>query len=221
MFRSAFAVVLLALPLTFGASPTIKTVGDTVPPKELSEAIRKTLAPTCVQVNDAKGSLLMELWFTKELTVKATEAQIKNGLTYREVPISTIVGAVRFAKPYTDYRKQKIAAGVYTLRIAAQPQDGDHMGTAPYSEFCLLSPAADDQKTDLLEPKDLHELSAKSTESHPGVMLLFPAKPTKEAKIEDKGMGHQVLTIQLPTKSGELKATLPIGLVVVGVSASA
>ena len=32
-----------------------------------------------------------------------------------------------------------------------QPMDGDHMGTAPYNEFCLLIPADKDKKPDLLD----------------------------------------------------------------------
>ena len=37
-----------------------------------------------------------------------------------------------------------VPPGVYTLRLGYQPQDGDHMGTAPHSEFCLACPAAED-----------------------------------------------------------------------------
>ena len=47
-----------------------------------------------------------------------------------------MVGAVQFPEVWKDYRKQKIKAGVYTLRIGVQPEDGDHMGTAPFNEFC-------------------------------------------------------------------------------------
>ena len=35
-----------------------------------------------------------------------------------------------------------IPAGTYTLRIAAQPDTGDHRDTAPHSDFVLLSPVA-------------------------------------------------------------------------------
>ena len=79
-------------------------------------------------------------------------------------------------KPLTDYKKQRIPAGLYTLRLAIQPQDGDHMGTAPYNEFCLFCPAAEDKKPDPLTVKDLRELSTKSTDNHPGVFVLFPAE---------------------------------------------
>lgn len=223
--RPALGVAtLLCLVLPASAAPkySIKTMADTAPPKEVQEPIRKLLGNQCVQLFDGKGGLLLELWFRKEVPAKATEAQVKNGLTYREVPLSTVVGVVKVAKQTIDYRKQKIKAGVYTLRLANQPMDGDHMGTAPYSEFVLLSPASDDRKPDLMEIKSLHELSAKTTESHPGVYLLFPGKgATAEPKLVDKGMGHWVLMMQLEVKAGDKKATLDLGLTLVGISASA
>jgi len=215
------AVILLTLP-AFAATPYAIKTADTAPPKELVEAIRSQLDNRCLRLVDGKGNALIEVWFRKEVPVKATDAQIKNGLTYREVPNTTLVGAMRVVKGTTDYRKQRIPAGVYTLRIAQQPMDGDHMGTAPYSEFCLISPAADDRKPDTMEVKALHEMSAKSTESHPGVFLLFPGTgATKEPKLMDKGSGHWVLLLQIGAKAGDKKATVPLGLTLVGVSASA
>src|SRR5262249_22476535 len=155
------AGVFFALAVSASAAPqySVKTLPDTAPPKELKEPIRALLGNTCVQVLDAKGGVMAELWFRKDVPVKATEAQIKNGLTYKEVAQSTILGAMRVPKTVFDYRKQKIRAGVYTLRLAVQPMDGDHMGTAPYNDFCLACPAAEDTKPDLMEAKKLQELS--------------------------------------------------------------
>lgn len=221
ILRAALVTGLLALPAS-AASYSIKSVADAAPPKEIQEPVRKLLASPSVQLLDGKGELLAELWFRKELSLKATEAQVKNGLTYREVPVSTLLGAVRVVKPIFDYRKQKINPGVYTLRMAQQPMDGDHMGTAPYSEFCLVCPAAEDRKADLMEAKSLNELSARATESHPGVFLLFPGKGAAAMpRLVDKGMDHWVLLIQLPVSASGTRATLDLGLTLIGSSASA
>ncbi|MFO0879146.1 MAG: hypothetical protein U0840_17520 [Gemmataceae bacterium] len=218
---AAGLLLALACPLQAAPAYSVKIVADSAPPKEIQEPIRKLLAEQCVQLIDARGNTLAELWFCKEVAVKATETQVKNGLTYREVPISTLVGAIRVPKTLFDYRKQKIKAGVYTLRLALQPMDGDHMGTAPYSEFCLVSPAEDDKKPDLLEAKSLHELSGKSTEGHPAALVLFPGKGAgAEAKLENKGMGHWVLLIQLNASTGTIKGKFDLGLTLVGASAS-
>ena len=215
-------IPLLVLPLLLAAPAyTTKTVKDSAPPKELSAAVRKLLAPECVQLLDDRGTALVELWFCKQVPIEATEAQIKNGLTFDEVPVSTIIGAVRFEQAWYDYRKQKVAAGVYTLRIARQPRDGDHRGTAPTTDFCVLCPAADDKKTALMETKALQEMSLSVGDNHPGVVLLFPGKGAgKVPKLITKNKDHAVLLIELPAKAGDKKATLQLGLTLMGGSAS-
>jgi hypothetical protein len=214
--------VLAGAPAAAAPAYSIKAVTGTAPPKELAGPVRKLLEDRCVRLLDGKGNVLAEVWFRKDVPVKATEAQIKNGLTYRELPQSTVVGALRVPKAITDYRKQKIPAGVYTLRYGLQPMDGDHMGTAPYNDFLLASPAADDKKPDPLAVKPLQELSTKVTENHPAVFLLFPGKgAAKEPKLVARPGGHQVVLIQLNASSGGKKATLDIGLTLIGASASA
>jgi hypothetical protein len=188
----------------------------------VQEPIRKLLDNHCLQLTAPKGELQIELWLRKEVPVKATETQVKNGLTYSEVPVTTVIGAVRFHKDFSDYRKQKVKAGVYTLRLATQPQDGDHMGTAPYTEFCLLSPADEDRTAATMTPKALQEMSAKATDSHPAVMLLFPGKGAAATpKFESKGTGHWVVLFLLDVKAGDIKAQLPMALTVIGASAGA
>ena len=48
-----------------------------------------------------------------------------------------------------------LPAGVYTLRFAIQPDIGDHTGTAPHPEFCLLCPADEDKTVEDIEKKKL------------------------------------------------------------------
>jgi hypothetical protein len=221
MMRIATGAVLLSLTLT----STLRADGKysikpatTQSPSELSESIRALLAPGSLQVTDAKGMSICELWLRKEIPSKATPEQVKNGLTYRELDESLVLGAIRFDQTFTDFRKQKIKPGVYTLRLGFQPMDGDHMGTAPYQEFCLVSPATADQKPDLMEAKELRELSAKSTgTAHPSVMLLFPnEKPGDTPKLEDKGNDIFVAAFKRPVTAGGEKTTMGFALTVVG-----
>src|SRR5262249_27402520 len=112
--------------------------------------------------------------------------------------------------------------GVYTLRLAIQPADGDHMGTAPYNEFCLLAAADKDTKPDLMEPMALHELSAKSGgRKHPSIMLLFPnPKPADAPRVEAKPHDTWGRNSGVPATAGGQKAALGVGLVVHGVTMS-
>jgi hypothetical protein len=189
-------------------------------PKELAEPIRKLMSDQAVQLRDEMGTVLCEVCFRKVLPVKATPAQVNSGLTYRDLEESTLLGAVRFDQQFSDYRKHKVKPGVYTLRLGFQPMDGDHMGTAPYPEFCLLVSAKEDVKPDLMETKRLQEMSAKAIGgSHPGVFLLFPnEKPGDVSQLAEKENNHWVVMLKEPvTVEGKsAPAGLGIGLTLVG-----
>jgi hypothetical protein len=214
------AVVVLLVAVNVPAQDTKYSVksANMPPPKELDESIRKLLTPEAVQVVGPQGDVIAELWLRGEVPADATPEQVKNGVTYREIPQTTILGAVRFDKGWSDYRKQKVKAGIYTIRLGFQPQDGDHMGTAPYSEFGLLVAAGEDKSAATMEPKKLHELSATSIgTSHPAVMLFFPnAKPAAAPRVEVKNNNHVVLNARENVKTKETTGVLGLGLTLVG-----
>jgi hypothetical protein len=216
----AIGVLLTAVPVfAADAKYTIKTA-NTPAPQEIAEPIRKLLNDHSVQLLDDKATVLCEVWLRKELPVRATPAQVKNGLTYRELEESTLLGAARFNQDFSDYRKHKVKPGVYTLRLGFQPMDGDHMGTAPNSEFCLVVPAKADLKPDLMETKRLQEMSAKAVGgSHPGVFHLFPNdKPPDTPTLVAKENNHWVVMLKEPVTVGGQKASagLGIGLTLIG-----
>jgi hypothetical protein len=218
---SRAAALLLVAAAPASADYSIKVV-TAPPPKELAAAVGKLLGDQCVQFLDGKGELLAEVWMRKDVPAKATEAQVKNGLTLREIPETTLVGALRAAKALSDYRKQKVPPGVYTLRLGFQPQDGDHMGTAPFSEFVLVSPAADDDGVPTMKPRALFEMSVKATGAHAGVFVLFPGKDAgDEPKVADKGDGHWAVVLKMHVAVGDLKTTIGIALTLVGTSPAA
>ncbi len=224
IIRRAGLLVALALCLPWvGAQDkgkfTVKTAGA-APPPELSESIRKLLKNEALEFLDGSGKTIAEVWLRQALPTDATPEQIKNGITYRELKQSEVLGAIRFDREWSDYRKQKIKAGVYTLRLAFQPTDGKH--TADVSEFqefvVLLAPKAD-QSPDLMEPKALQETSADSIGSgHPGVFMLIPTKAGKGPEVVARAKEHWALTTKLPLVAGgkETGAFLGIGINLVG-----
>jgi hypothetical protein len=214
------AFALLALPV-WAADPgksSVKT-GTTPVPKELAASIRPLLGDQTIQLLDEKGKAVAEFWFRKEVPVKAKADEVKKGLKYRQVEQSTIMGAVRFDQEWTDFRKQKVKPGVYTLRLAFQPQDGNHQGSAPFNEFCLLVPAAEDKKPDLVDFKILNEMSSKATAegTHAAVVLLFPNdKPPEKPSLVSKPDGIWVLHWKEEVAGSGQKGTLGLGVVVFG-----
>jgi len=187
-------------------------------PESVAEPIRKLLAPDALVVSVENGDVVMKVWFRTEIPVKASAEQIKNGLTYREIPEGELVGVIQFPAKFTDYRRQEIAAGVYTLRFAVQPDIGDHTGTAPHPDFCLMCAAEKDKIADRIEKKKLIELSSEVNEGkHPAVLLMFP-NATKDAalKVVGKGDGVWVVNLRRAVASEDEKSTLGFGITVAG-----
>jgi hypothetical protein len=96
--------------------------------------------------------------------------------------------------------------------------DGDHMGTAPYNEFLLLSPASLDTSPDKVEFKKLFEMSCKAAgSSHASMMLLFPNDTPGDApQLLDKGGNNFVVNWKAPVTAGGQKGSLGLGLTVFG-----
>ncbi len=187
-------------------------------PESIAEPIRKQLDGNALVVRD-KTEVIMRIWFRSVIPVKASAEQFQNGLTYREIPEGTLVGALEFPHAFTDFRKQDLPAGVYTLRFAVQPDIGDHTGTSPNPEFCLLCRAADDVTDDPVDKKKLIELSSKVNEGrHPAVLLLWPNNGSDgTVKTLEKGNGVVVATIRRPVASEDAKASLGFAVTVAGV----
>ena len=102
-------------------------------PAELAEPIRALLQPEATVV--MRGANRLEFWWVKALPLDSAP---EGRPSWSNVADGALVGAVTFAKAMTDTRGLPMKPGVYTLRFALQPQDGDHMGVSPHREFLLV-----------------------------------------------------------------------------------
>jgi len=188
-------------------------------PKEVDESIRKLMSDESITFLD-NDKPIAEIWLRREIPVDATEAQLKNGVTYREIKQTELVGVIKFHQKYHDYRKQNVKPGVYTLRNILQPQDGDHAGKSKFLEFFMACSAAADKKPDTIgDMKALMEMSQKSIDTgHPAVFMLFPAKAGTAAKLESKPDMHWVVTTQreVAVKGKKTGSFLGISITLVG-----
>jgi hypothetical protein len=205
-----------------GKKFTVKSA-DTPTPKELSEPLRKLLSDSSIQLVDEAGKAVCDIWLRKEIPADATPQQIKSGVTYREIKQTELFGAIQFHTNWSDYRKQKIKAGVYTMRLAYQPTDGKHTADiSEFQDFILLVGAKFDAKPALMDPKMLSEASGDSIESaHPAVFMLWPnSKPGKEPELVARPKQHQILNASAElTVAGKATGTrFGIGLTLVGYS---
>lgn len=210
--------MLPALLLTFIQSSGL-VVGDQSPPDTVNEPIRVLLDSQAIEWRDGEKKR-MTLWMRKELVAKASADQIKNGLTARELVETAIIGVVTLHESWTDYRKQEIASGTYTLRLAFQPDTGDHKETAPHTEFLLLTPVADDRSSDEIEVKTLVERSRKATGGdHPAVMLVVPVNgPVEKPSLKTIDKAGTTIALARSADVSGKSTTLNFGLTVSGSS---
>ena len=212
----------LALPLILLASsfPAFAGAGklEAIGPftdASASEAVKKALEPKGWRVLLPDGSVLCEIWLRRNLATGKNEAQ---GATYTSLLDSTFIGVITFPKPATDFRKQAIKPGTYTLRYSLHPIDGNHMGISPIRDFLLLAPIDADENPDAkYKFADLVALSKKASGlNHPAPMsLVSPEGINNWPSLFEDEYGHLVFAAKVKTDSG---TDLPIAFVVKGVA---
>jgi hypothetical protein len=141
-------------------------------PQELSVGLRDVLAGDAFRVTGPNG-VLCEVWVRKAVPSTAA-ANPDKSIAFAEIAEGTLVGAIRFPSSAVDYRGTGIRPGVYTLRYALIPEDGNHLGAAPpQRDFLLLGPATDDTDPATVTRDQTLEMSRKVTGMrHPTVWSL-------------------------------------------------
>jgi len=209
--RCSIAVVVsLALGVVSLRAQDLSVAKGTAPaPQELAEPVRALLADGATTVT--RGDNTLEFWWVKSLAPKPEAAAAS---AWSAVAEGSVVGALRVAKPFTDIRGGSIKPGVYTLRYALQPQDGDHMGVSPFREFLLVAPAADDVTAEPLGHKGAVTLAKKTIgKSHPAALSLDPPAATAEpGTVVTNDAGHKAVVFRVPAAGGNLT----FGLILVG-----
>lgn len=194
--------------LLWAQAPTITTAAVAIP-AEVAAPIAALLAPQVVTVTTATAKL--EFWWVKSLPLRA-ESKTPS---WADVEEGALVGAMRLGSAWNEIRGYTLRPGVYTLRFAMQPQNGDHMGISPNREFLLPAPAAEDTSPDPAGYDKAVTLASKaSRRAHPAAISIDPPVATATPLTPTtNGLGHQVAILGVPTSAG---APLVFGLVVDG-----
>jgi hypothetical protein len=209
------ALVLLATTSGLAADYRVEPTKDESPAGELSADIVAQLSPTAgFKVMQGEKRTVCEIWPAKKWSLRS-DFKPSDTILF-PLTSGSLVGAIRFGRKAADFRGQDIAAGVYTLRYANQPVDGNHVGTFPTRDFLLALPAADDQSAAPIAEMDLFKLSAKTTEStHPAIVPLV--KP--EALEPLPGMRHFEEQDWWAARFSDTDAKVVLELIVVGKAA--
>ena len=219
MTRWTLCLALLALILStpLGAvEHRIEVLDSAVPADAVSEAIAKQLTPTGISVYRGETRKICDIWLFKELAVKSFKAQ--GDVIYPLQP-GQMVGVIRYPRRGSDFRDNDIETGIYTLRYAQQPVDGDHVGTSPTRDFLLLLHADKDKALDPLDFKKLAEQSAEvSGTNHPSLLSLQNVQgdvkpPAIRTNVEKDWW---ILRLASTLKAGDETRSLALEIIVVG-----
>ena len=194
-------------------------VADKEPPKELDTSIRPKLQTKAVQLLEGEKPVY-EFWFSAEVSLQSKPAS--PGKALDAIKQATLLGAVAVSRDQRDYRDDELRGGVYTMRFALQPQDGNHLGTSDFSYFAVLTPAKIDNKFGgITDYKALVKASSKETSTdHPMVLSLRPAgsEEGEFPKLNEPAPEHKSVRVKIPAKGPDQKMSLVFEVVYQGVT---
>jgi hypothetical protein len=186
---------------------------EKTPPAELGSSIRESLQHKSVQVMDG-GQPVYEFWLRKELPLKSVPGSPAKAL--ESVPEATLFGAVMVHGKRRDYRDDEINPGVYTLRFGLQPEDGDHLGTAPFPFFLVMIPAKSDDSLDGIKAyKPMVKASGRNTASgHPNILSLRPPGSAEGEwpRLTEPEAEHRAVVLKIPARPPGAAAPTELGL---------
>lgn len=176
--RAALVCGLLLLGAASSSGQAISaTPGSTPLPSELAGPIAALLAPASLTVSGVAAPL--ELWWVKAVPLEKAPS---GKPSWADVADGTLVGVIRVGAAWSDIRGYGMKPGVYTLRFALQPQNGDHLGVSPNREFLLLAPSTVDTSAGVTGAKAAIDLSKKAVNrAHPSALSLDPPVATRPA----------------------------------------
>jgi len=136
-------VVLLIAPLAFADEYSVEVLKEPPPADALSKEIKAALSDTGYSVTREGTKTLCNIWLAKTWDVKPDfEATADVLYPFAE---GQFVAVIQYQRDAEDFREQELEDGVYTLRYALQPIDGNHVGTFPTRDFLLVVKASDDR----------------------------------------------------------------------------
>jgi hypothetical protein len=212
------AILALLVCALFGASSAnggkVESIGAFTD-QAASDSVRGALEPAGYRVTAADGSVICEVWLRKGVP-PAQKADVQ-GAIY-PIADSALVGVISFPKQTTDFRGQSIKPGLYTLRYAVHPNDGNHLGISPNRDFLLMVPVSVDKDASAqMKFEDLVKMSKNASgTNHPAGLSLVSTEGKKDfPSVAQDDNNRTILVAKAKNAAG---ADLPIALIVKGVA---
>jgi hypothetical protein len=194
---------------------TVEAINEPAPSDDLAAEIATQLAPTGYRVLQNGDRAVWEIWLTKRWALEPG-AQISAERLYELQP-GSLVGVARLPRRGADFRDQTLSRGVYTLRYALQPVDGNHVGTSATRDFLLLIKAEADTSPEVIEAEALQAVSAEAAgSSHPAMLSLKKVDDNAQVPAVRMLEGTDWWALRMAGLAGETDKSLPVDLIVVG-----
>ena len=207
LLRPATLVFVVGLSLPAAAGQFQIAPADPLPGDQVSKAIRSTIVSEGVRVNGPDGKSVAELWGRSKPF--SGEPVVEFGVRFETVPEGAFLGLARFPEKGSDFRRQTVPPGLYTMRYGLHPEDGNHMGVAASRDFALLTPiAADPEPSKNFSFDELVAMTLRVGNPHPTVLRVGFPEGEEAPNLWQNDYEHWVLDIEA---GGEL-----IGFVVQG-----
>jgi hypothetical protein len=195
MRRVLLLPVFILYALALLAAPRVEKIGALTVG---SEKLKASVATEGYRVFLPNTLACCDVWLAKSVTAKKQEVA---GANYPELHESEFLGVITFPKAGRgDFRGQAIKPGSYTMRYELLPADGNHMGVAPYPDFVLLIPVADDPDPSFaFDFAKMVELSSKASgTAHPAAFEMMPASDSEPASVTQTDNGWIVFQGSVP-----------------------
>lgn len=211
-FQRLSALLLGLCLLAVPAAADFKLEKGASTPDGIPAALKDLVQAQGVRVLNDAGAPYAEIWLHKALAgeSKAPGADV----IHTGIPEGSFLGVWRFVAAGSDFRGQQIKPGLYSMRFALIPADGNHIGASQYRDFVLLVPAAADQNpAGTLKFEEIVPLSRKASGTgHPAVFPMVTPENVSEPALA-KNDHNWILKVKLGTKSG---GSLPVAITVFG-----
>jgi hypothetical protein len=208
-FQSRAFPILISVLLLFAPRAFADRVAavEEEPPVEVADSIREILQTTAIEIHK-EDAPIYKFWFREEIPI-GSPSDSSPDASLRALREGTLLGVVSVLQSQRDYRDDTISKGIYTLRYALQPQDGNHLGTAHYPYFAVLVPAnTDDQLDRLTTYSAVVKASSRHTATgHPVSLSLRPPgePPTSSPELTEPAPHHKAVRLQLPARVNDSK----------------
>ncbi len=203
---------------SFAVDHRVEILSEPPPSDAAAAEIMDKIGATGFKIIRGSSRTVCEIWPCKQWEVGA-DFKPTNELLY-PFQQGQLIGLLRFPRRGSDFRDQQINSGVYTLRYALQPVDGNHVGTSPTRDFLLLVRADEDTSPENMDVEQLSTLSAAAAESnHPAMLCLQrpegPAAENPSIRHNEENDWWLVHFSATALANGK-KYNLPVDLIVAG-----